>query len=52
MGSLAMAGVYFALMLTCLWVALKSQQDSASKECQRRSNDCQTRILPDSAKAR
>ena len=52
MGSLAMAAIYFGLLLMCLWVALRSQQDISFKECQRRSNDCQTRELPDSVRGR
>jgi hypothetical protein len=52
MTSVAMAAVYFALMLACLWVALQSRQDTASKECQRRSNNCEDRTLPDSARSR
>jgi hypothetical protein len=40
-----MAALYLSLMVMCLFFGLKDQQDYASKECQRRSNDCQTREL-------
>jgi hypothetical protein len=45
MGSVVMAALYLTLMVMCLWFGLRGQQDISSKECQRRSNDCQTREL-------
>jgi hypothetical protein len=50
--SVVMAAMYFGLMLLCLWVALQSRQDTASRECQRRSNNCEERTLPDSVRSR
>lgn len=42
MGSLIMAAIYLALMASCLVFGLRSQQDIASKECERHNNDCRT----------